>query len=104
MLSAKAPKAPLWIQGILHKYPSFEVKEVSDDLNALMFVQDASEVAALRSAARATVTALLAGMHEVRPGVPPRVVGSVVGSTALRAGGHAPHFWPLSLTGHTAPF
>lgn len=34
LLSAKAPEAPLWIQGILHKYPAFEVKEVRRDVNA----------------------------------------------------------------------
>jgi Xaa-Pro aminopeptidase len=104
MLSAKAPKAPLWIQGILHKYPSFEVKEVSDDLNALMFVQDAREVAALRSAARATVSALLAGMHEIRAGVPQRMVESVVESTCWSAGAHGTDFWPWSMTGENAVF
>ncbi len=63
------------MQEILHKYPSFEVKEVGNDLNALMFVQDAEEMAAIRSAAKATVTALLAGMHAIRPGVPQHVWG-----------------------------
>jgi len=74
LLTAKTPEAPLWIQGILHKYPAFEVKEVRRDLNALMFVQDAGEIAALRSAAKTTVTALLAGMHAIRPGVQQRIV------------------------------
>src|SRR5260370_13964621 len=79
MLSAKAPKAPLWIQGILHKYPSFEVKEVSDHLNALMFVQDASDMPAMASAPTATSTVLLAGMHAIRPRVHPPTVRTVLG-------------------------
>src|SRR3984957_2105890 len=87
LLSAKAPEAPLWIQGILHKYPAFEVKEVMDDVNALMFVQDAGELDALRAAAKTTVTALLAGMHAIRPGVQQRFVESVVESACWKAGG-----------------
>jgi Xaa-Pro aminopeptidase len=104
VLSAKAPKAPLWVLEILHKYSSFEVKEVSDDLNALMFVQDATEMAALRSAAKTTVAALLAGMRAIRPGVPQRIVESVVEGTCWSAGAHGSDFWPWSMAGENAVF
>jgi Xaa-Pro aminopeptidase len=104
LLSAKAPEAPLWIQGILHKYPAFEVKEVMGDVNALMFVQDAGELDALRAAAKTTVTALLAGMHAIRPGVQQRIVESVVESACWKAGAHGTDFWPWSMSGENAVF
>jgi Xaa-Pro aminopeptidase len=104
LLSAKAPEAPLWIQGILHKYPAFEVKEVMGDVNALMFVQDAGELDALRAAAKTTVTALLAGMHAIRPGVQQRFVESVVESACWKAGAHGTDFWPWSMSGENAVF
>ncbi len=104
LLSAKAPEAPLWIQGILHKYPAFEVKEVMRDVNALMFVQDADEMDALRSAAKTTVTALLAGLHAIRPGVQQRIVESVVESACWNSGAHGTDFWPWSVSGENAVF
>jgi Xaa-Pro aminopeptidase len=104
LLSAKAPEAPLWIQGILHRYPAFEVKEVMGDVNALMFVQDAGELDALRAAAKTTVTALLAGMHAIRPGVQQRIVESVVESACWKAGAHGTDFWPWSMSGENAVF
>jgi Xaa-Pro aminopeptidase len=104
LLHAKASKAPLWIQTILHKYPAFEVKEVSDEMNAQMFVQDAGEMAALRSAAKATVTALLAGLHTIHPGVSQRMVESSVESACWRAGAHGTDFWPWSMAGENAIF
>ena len=104
LLSEKAPRSPLWIQAILHKYPGFEVKQVDDDLNALMFVQDAAEMTALRSAAKTTVTALLAGMHAVRPGVPQRIVESVVEKACWTGGAHGISFWPWAMAGENAVF
>lgn len=104
LLTGKAPKAPLWIQGILHKYPSFEVKEVSDDLNALMFVQDPAEMVTLRSAAKSTVIALLAGMHAIRPGISQRIVESTVENACWTAGAHGTDFWPWSMAGENAVF
>ena len=104
LLTGKAPKAPLWILAILQKYASLEVKAVSDDLNALMFVQDAAELGALRSAAKATVTALLAGMHAIRPGVSQRMVESTVENACWNAGAHGSDFWPWSMAGENAVF
>ena len=104
LLSAKAPEAPLWIQAILNKYPVFEVKEVRRDVNGLMFPQDADELNALRSAAKATVTALLAGMRAVHPGVQQRIVESAVESACWNAGAHGTDFWPWSMSGENAVF
>ena len=104
LLSAKAAQAPLWIQAILQKYPAFEVKEASDDLNALMFVQDAAEMAALRAAAKSTVTALLAGLRTIRPGVSQRIVESSVENSCWNAGAHGTDFWPWAFSGENAVF
>jgi Xaa-Pro aminopeptidase len=104
LLSTKAPRSPLWMQEILHKHPSFEVKQVADGLDALMLVQDAAEMAAIRSAAKSTVTALLAGMHAVRPGVPQRIVESVVEKACWTAGAHGIGFWPWAMAGENAVF
>ena len=104
LASTKAPQSPLWIQAIVHKYSSFEVKQVNGDLNALMFVQDAAEMAAIRSAAKSTVTALLAGMTAVRPGVSQRIVESFVEKACWSAGAHGIGFWPWAMAGENAVF
>ncbi|MGC1645614.1 MAG: aminopeptidase P N-terminal domain-containing protein [Candidatus Sulfotelmatobacter sp.] len=104
LLSAKAAQAPLWIQAILQKYPAFEVKEASDDLNALMFVQDAAEMAALRAAAKSTVTALLAGLRTIHPGVSQRIVESSVENSCWNTGAHGTDFWPWAFSGENTVF
>ncbi|HEY6369347.1 MAG TPA: aminopeptidase P N-terminal domain-containing protein [Candidatus Sulfotelmatobacter sp.] len=104
LLSAKAVQAPLWIQAILQKYPAFEIKEVSGDLNALMLVQDPSEIAALRSAAKSTGTALMAGLRAIRPGVSQRIVESTVEHACWNAGAHGTGFWPWAFSGENAIF
>jgi hypothetical protein len=44
LVSPKAAGAPLWLQIILDKFPSFSTKEVTDSLNNLMAVQDPDEL------------------------------------------------------------
>src|SRR5208282_2640885 len=63
LLSSRSPAAPIWLQPILQKWPTFEAKDATKRLERLMDVQDADEIAALRAAAKATVPALLAGMR-----------------------------------------
>ncbi len=48
VVSAKAAGAPLWLQIILEKWPSFSAKEVTDALNNLMAVQDPGELSSVR--------------------------------------------------------
>ena len=104
LLSAKTPKAPLWIQVILQKWPSFEAKESSDALNALMNVQTTDELASLRAAGQATVAAFTAGLHSVRPGVSQRSVESAVEGACWSAGAHGTNFWPWAMAGENAVF
>jgi Xaa-Pro aminopeptidase len=61
LLSTKSPEAPAWLQVILQRWPAFETKEAGEPIQALMAVQSADEIVALRAAAKATVAALLAG-------------------------------------------
>jgi len=104
LLSAKTPQAPLWVQVILQKWPSFEAKESSDALNALMNVQTADELTSLRAAGQATVAAFTAGLHSVRPGVSQRSVESAVESACWSAGAHGTNFWPWAMAGENAVF
>jgi Xaa-Pro aminopeptidase len=104
LLSSKTPKAPLWVQIILQKWPSFEAKESSDAFNALMFVQSPAEIAALQSAAKTTVAAFRAGMSAIHTGVSQRSVESAVESVCWKTGAHGTSFWPWSMAGENGVF
>jgi Xaa-Pro aminopeptidase len=104
LVNQKAPGAPLWMQVLLLRWPAFEVDEVSERVQALMAVQSAEEIAALRSAAGATVTAVMAGIHAIRVGVPQRSVEAVVENTCWNAGAHGSSFWPWAMAGNDAVF
>jgi Xaa-Pro aminopeptidase len=104
LLSPKNPKAPLWVQVILQKWPSFSAKESSDALNAVMNVQTPEESSALRSAAHATVAAYTAGMRAIHPGVSQHSVESAVVSACWGAGAHGVSFWPWAMAGENAVF
>ena len=104
LLSPKNPKAQLWVQVILQKWPAFEAKESSDALNAVMNVQSPEELVALRAAAHATIAAYMAGMRAIHPGVSQRSVESVVETTCWGAGAHGTSFWPWAMAGENGVF
>jgi Xaa-Pro aminopeptidase len=104
LLSAKSPEAPVWLQILLQRWPAFEAKESSERIEGLMAVQSTEEAASLRSAAKATVTAVMAGMRAIRPGVSQRSVEAVVEDTCWTMGAHGSSFWPLAMAGHNAVF
>jgi Xaa-Pro aminopeptidase len=104
LLSAKSPEAPAWLQVILQKWPALEGKEASGRIQDLMTVQSDDEIAALRSAAKATVTALMAGIRAIKPGSSQRMVVSVVEDACWRAGAHGSSFWPWAMGGENAVF
>jgi|SRR5579862_424933 len=91
--------APLWVNLILQKWPSFEAMEATNRVNALLAVQDAEESLALRSAAKSTVAALMAGMRVIRPGASQRSVEAEVGSNCWNTGAHGSAFWPWAMAG-----
>jgi Xaa-Pro aminopeptidase len=104
LVSPKAAAAPLWLQIILEKWPSFSAKEVTGSLNNLMAVQDADELSSVRSVAKATVSAINAGMRAIRPGVAQRAAESAVESACWAAGAHGSNFWPWVMSGENAVF
>ena len=104
LLSTKSAAAPVWLQLILQKLPTLEPKEATARIQDLMSVQDADEIAALRSAATATVTAFRAGIRVVKPNVSQRSVESVVEDACWRASAHGSSFWPWAMAGGNAVF
>jgi Xaa-Pro aminopeptidase len=104
LLSPKSPEAPMWLQIILQRWPAFEAKEARAGIQALMAVQSADEISALRSAAKATVAALMAGMRAIRPGISQRSVEASVENTCWNAGAHGGSFWPWAMAGDNAVF
>jgi Xaa-Pro aminopeptidase len=104
LFGTKASDAPLWVQLILQKWPAAVVQEIGDQLNALMSVQSSDEVDALRSAAKATVTAFSAGLRAIRPGVSQRTVESAVGNACWSAEAHGSAFWPWAMAGKNGVF
>jgi Xaa-Pro aminopeptidase len=104
LLSPKSPDAPVWLQVILQRWPAFESKEAGERIRVLMAVQSVDEIVALRAAAKATVTALMAGMRAIRPHVSQRSVEATVENTCWRAGAHGSAFWPWAMAGQNAVF
>jgi Xaa-Pro aminopeptidase len=103
-LSAKFPKAPLWLQVILQKWPAFEAKDGTRQIEALMEVQSEAEAVALSRAGKATVAAFMEGLKAIRPNASQRSVESVVNSACWNQGAHGPSFWPWVMAGENAVF
>ena len=103
-LSSKAPGAPTWLQIILQKWPALEPKESSKQLQALMEVQSSEEMASVRSAAKATSMALMAGIEAIHPEASQRSVEAVVVETCWEHGAHGSAFWPWAMSGANAVF
>jgi Xaa-Pro aminopeptidase len=104
LLNAKSPKAPLWLQMILQKWPAFEAKEAKRRIDALLEVQNEEEIAKVRRAAKTTVPALMAGMKAIRPNESQRSIEVVVADTCWNQGAHGVDFWPWAMAGENAVF
>ena len=104
LLSQKSLEAPTWLQVLLQKWPAFEAKEVGARVQGLMEIQSGDEIAALRSAATATVRAFMSGLRAVRPGASQRSVEAVVENSCWNAGAHGSSFWPWAMAGDNAVF
>lgn len=102
--SPKGPKAPPWLQNIQLRFQSIELVDAQSQAYAMLDVQSADEIAALRSAAKATTAALLAGIRAIRPGRTQRQVEAAVDSACWNAGAHGSSFWPWVFAGQNAVF
>src|ERR1700735_1072065 len=100
----EAAYLPLWAVMIQQKWPSFKLVEAHAKVYELLSVQNAAEIAAVRAAAKATVTAVMAGMQAVRPGVSQRSVETVVENACWNAGAHGIALWPWAMSGANAVF
>ena len=104
LLNEKSPTAPTWLQLILQRWPAFQAQEAGERIGSMLAVQNKDEIAALRSAANATVTAMVVVMRAVRPGVSQRAIESVVESSCWKSGAHGVSFWPWAMSGENAVF
>jgi Xaa-Pro aminopeptidase len=104
LLSTQSPQAPAWLQVILQKWPSFDATDATERIRDQMTVQSEEEIAALRSAAKATVTALMAGIRAVKPGSSQRLVESAVENACWQTGAHGSSFWPWAMGGESSVF
>jgi Xaa-Pro aminopeptidase len=100
----KSQKAPLWAITLASKWPSFQVREAGRQVYALMDVQGPSEIAALRAAAKATVSAVMAGMRAIRPGASQRSVEATAENACWNANAHGSAFWPWAMAGENGVF
>ena len=96
--------APAWALALAQKWPSFHLQEARDRVNALMDVQSPAELADVRSAAKATVAAVMAGIRAIRPGVPQRSVEAAVENACWKEGAHGSSFWPWAMAGINGVF
>jgi Xaa-Pro aminopeptidase len=100
----KTPDLPLWAQWIHQKWPSFELVNAYRKTYDLLSVQDATEILSVRAAAKATVTAVLAGMRATAPDKSQRSVEAAVENACWNAGAHGSSFWPWAMSGENAVF
>ena len=69
-----------------------------------MDVQSLAELADVRSAAKATVAAVMAGIRAIRPGVSQRSVEVAVEDACWKQGAHGSSFWPWAMAGINGVF
>jgi Xaa-Pro aminopeptidase len=97
-------RAPSWIVAIGQKWPSLQIKEAGSAVLQLLDAQSSSEMVTVRAAAMASVSAVLAGMRAIRPGVSQRAVELAVVGACWKAGAHGIAFWPWAMAGPNAVF
>jgi Xaa-Pro aminopeptidase len=103
-ITGDPPNAPLWVIALARKWPQFQLKEARARINALMDVQSPLELVNVRAAAKATVQAVMAGIHAIRPGVSQRSVEAAVVNACWKEGAHGVSFWPWAMAGLNGVF
>jgi len=101
--AAEDIRMPGWIQVLQRDFPGADFQSVGTRLNTLMAVESRSEQHASEIAARATVTAFIAGLHAIHPGVAQREVELAV-VTACWKEARGVSFWPWAMGGANAVF
>lgn len=104
LVGTKASGAPVWLGVILQRWPALSAKDATEQLDELLAVQTAEEAEHLRRAAKATVTALKAGMRAIRPEISEREVEVAAEQACWKAGANGVSFWPWAMAGQNAVF
>ena len=94
-----AGEKTLWQRSLANAFPEATIESAQATIRAMRWVKSPAEVAQLRSNARATAAALLAGMRSVRPGVTQREAEAAVVTGCIAAGTEGPSFWPWMMSG-----
>jgi Xaa-Pro aminopeptidase len=100
----KIDNLPLWSIMISQKWPSFQITKADEKVSALFEVQSDAELASVRAAAKATIGAVMAGIHAVHPDVSQRSVEAAVVNSCWNAGAHGVAFWPWAMAGDNSVF
>jgi Xaa-Pro aminopeptidase len=103
-VSAVDSKVPAWLQLISQRWPSTKLIDAGSRLGVLMEVQSQDEQRNLRLAAKATVSAFMTGLHEIRPKVRQRSVEAAVENACWTHGAHGASFWPWAMAGSNGVF
>ncbi|MGB7846339.1 MAG: aminopeptidase P N-terminal domain-containing protein [Candidatus Acidiferrum sp.] len=104
LAASKDTRAPAWIQVLEKKWPATDFLPVGVQLDSLLAVESPAEQETTRAAARATVTAVMAGMKSIRPGISQRNVELAVEAACWEAGAHGVAFWPWAMAGANSVF
>jgi Xaa-Pro aminopeptidase len=104
LLDPSTADVPAWLLVIKHRWPSYRLVSAQPRLNAMMEVQSPAEQVALRSAAKSTVTAFMAGLRVVRPQASQRSIEAVVENSCWNSGAHGSSFWPWAMSGPNGVF
>jgi Xaa-Pro aminopeptidase len=99
IVGALNAKAPLWAMIIAQEWPAFHLEDATSRMQEVMAIQSGGEVDALRSAGRATVSAMKAGIRMVDPGVSQQAIELAVIDSCWRAGAHGVSYWPIIMAG-----
>jgi Xaa-Pro aminopeptidase len=99
LVGKQIPTPPLWISTIQQRWPTFQPRSATTKISSLMNIQSPSEQTALRSAAKSTVPAILAGMRAIHTGALQRTVELAVANACWQSGAHGVSFWPWAMSG-----
>ncbi len=98
---AGSDAAGMWEQTLRTRWPMVQLAEGPDE-DELREVKSADEIAALRTVAASSASALIAGLRALRPGRRQRDAESDVLAACVHAGADGVSFWPWVMTGVNA--
>ena len=102
VLAPMAGEHALWRRALREALPDVTLDSAAETIRAMRWVKSDREVAVLREVAKASASALLAGMRAIEPGVRQRASELAVVSGCIEAGAEGPSFWPWTISGPNA--